>query len=177
MATDIETKIDRAFAKADDFVLCDAVHGSIEDRHDYENIVEGDASVPHDRRVIHYIWGVTGFLETNGFSYYWGVDIDHDFYPVAFEAIGNELQAANIRKSLEVITDRSVLGDYEAVRNFFGSQEKEREAADTFEDFLYGEKADIQEQLSKFIRRRRYSFADLIDEIAPSIEADLEDEG
>ena len=169
-----QNKIDHLFAQADDFTLCDAVHCAIEDQHNYEKIIEGHADVPEDRRIIHYIWGITGFLETNGFSYFWGVDIDHDFYPVAFEAIGNTRQAANIRKSLELITDRSVLGDYQAVESFFGSENDVKTAAASFEDSLYDEKADIQERLSKFIRKHRYSYADLMNQIASSIESELE---
>ena len=64
-----------------------------------------------------------------------------------------------------------MLGDFQEVADFFGSEEKLSEAAQPFEEYLFQGKANIQEALAKYIRQRRYSFDELHEIIHKEINA------
>lgn len=148
-------------AESNDFRVCDAITSAIEEYYGYEVIIKKGASVPKDRLAIHYIYSMTAFLHTNGFDYFWGVSADHDFYAIAFEEIGEDILARLIRDSLSLIVDKTVLGDYDKVTDYFGSREKQSIAAEPFEEALYSRSEQIQSELSKYIRIRRYEFTDI----------------
>lgn len=168
--SDVERQIDSDFAGVNDFTLCEILHGFLEDHYGFERIVWNDPPIPRERRVIHYIRSLTGFLEVNGFSYFWGVDIDHAFVAQAFDEIGDRHQAKNFRDALALITDSAVLGDYNMVNEFFGSSAIQEEIAEPFQQRLYAHDKDIQEKLAHYARRRRYMFADLYDELHKDFE-------
>lgn len=150
--------LESLFAKTNNFYLCDIVYGAIENHYGYTAVIRNTPKVLREHRVIHYVWATTGFLEVNGFSYYWGVDIDHPFYAHAFDAIEAQIQANNIRDALKIVTDKNVLGDYHRVGEFFGSPEMEQAAADPFQRVLFGAHDEIETKLAAYIRKRPQSF-------------------
>ena len=158
---------------ASTFDLCDAVCSAIEEAHGYDSIVSAATTdIPPSRRAIHFVWSLTGFLECNGFHYFWGLNCDHGFYSEAFSKIGMPEHAKNIRDSLSVIVDKGILGDCDTVANWFGSEDAAHEASDRFETFLFAGHDQIEETLANYIRARLPDLSDLYSAITKKLAND-----
>jgi len=162
------SKIDSIFAEATDFELTDAVHGAIEDLYGFDAILEKAKNVPFDRWVVHTVIANTGYFETNGYSYFWGTKHDHHGFAEALKVIGKPILAQIVETSIKKVP-KDILGDWDKVDEYFGSYEKRLEAAIILDAKLINEHPDIVPKVSKYIRKNRIRYYDVIDKIEKSI--------
>ena len=163
------SRIDAVFAKATDFEIVTAAHSAIEDHYGFETILERDPRVPYDRWVVHTISANTGFFETNGYSYFWGSNCDHKGLAESLRVIGRPILARVVEEAI-VMVPGSLLGDWDAVDDFFGGEDERIVAAETMDAKLITEDPGIIDKTSKYIRLHRYSYSDLLDAIDKSID-------
>lgn len=160
--------IDAVFANATDFEIVTAAHSAIEDRYGFETIQKRDPRVPFDRWVAHTVVANTGFFEINGYSYFWGTNHDHQGFAESLRVIGRPILALVIEEAIAMVP-ANMLGDWDAVDDFFGGEAERIAAAETMDAKLITENPGITEKVSKYIRWHRYSYSDLLDAIDKSI--------
>jgi len=152
------------FADCTDFEICDALAMTFEKVYGYDELVQHQKHIPHDRWVIHTIWGCTGLFEGEGYSYFWGSSIDHFGFADALEEIGDPILAKVLRESITLVP-RNILGNWDAVEAHTKSEAAREEAAELMDDKFILENPDILGQLARYARVRRHSFADVLDQI------------
>ena len=162
-------RIDAVFAKATDFEIVTAAQTAIEAHYGFETILERDPRVPYDRWVVHTVSANTGFFETNGYSYFWGTNCDHKGFAESLRVIGRPILAAVVEEAIAMVPE-SLLGDWDAVDDFFGGEDQRIAAAETLDAKLITEDPGITDKTSKYIRLHRYSYSDLLDAIDKSID-------
>jgi hypothetical protein len=59
----------------------------------------------------------------------------------------------------------SLLGNWDAVDEFFGGEDQRIAAAETMDAKLITEDPEINDKVSKYVRLHRYSYLDLLDAI------------
>lgn len=158
------SKIDAVFARATDFEIVTAAHSAIENHYGFETILRRDPRVPFDRWVVHTISANTGLFEGEGYSYFWGSNIDHKGFAEGLRVIGLPILASIIEDAITAVPG-NMLGNWDAVDDFFGGEDQRIVAADTMDAKLITEDPEINDKLSKYVRLHRYSYPDLLDDI------------
>jgi hypothetical protein len=158
------SKIDAVFARATDFEIVTAAHSAIEDCYGFETILQRNPRVPYDRWVVHTIMANTGLFEGNGYSYFWGSSVDHKGFAESLKVIGLPILSRIIEEAITQVPS-SMLGDWDAVDDFFGGEEERIVAADTMDAKLIIENPGITDKASKYVRSHRYSYLDLLEAI------------
>ena len=158
------SRIDAVFARATDFEIVTAAHSAIEDCYGFETILERNPRVPFDRWVVHTVSANTGLFEGEGYSYFWGSNIDHKGFAESLKVIGRPILARVIEEAIAAVPS-SLLGDWDAVDEFFGGEDQRIAAAETMDAKLITENPGITDKLSKYVRLHRYSYLDLLDAI------------
>jgi len=154
--------VNEFFADCTDFELCDALSIVIENHYGFEALQKRAAHIPKERWVIHCIWGNSGFLDGEGYSYLWGSDLDHYGYADALEELGFDILAGIIRDSLALVP-REMLGNWDAVESHTASETARDEAAELMDEKFISDHPDFEGKLGRYVRTRRESFADLLD--------------
>lgn len=162
------SRIDAVFANATDFEIMTAAQTAIEELYGFETILERDPRVPYDRWVAHTVAANSGFFDGEGYSYFWGTNCDHHGYAESLRVIGLPILATIIEESITMVP-ADILGDWDAVDEFFGGEDERIVAAETMDAKLISEDPDIDEKVSKYIRQHRYSYSDLVDAIEKSV--------
>ena len=157
-------RIDAVFAVATDFEIVSATHSAIEDCYGFESILERNPRVPFDRWVVHTISANTGLFENEGYSYFWGSNIDHNGFAESLKAIGLPILASVIEEAIAAVP-KNLLGNWDAVDDFFGGEDQRIAAAETMDAKLITEDPGITDKTSKYVRLHRYSYLDLLDAI------------
>jgi len=158
------SRIDAVFARATDFEIVSATHSAIENCYGFETILQRDPSVPFDRWVVHTISANTGLFEGDGYSYFWGSNIDHKGFAESLRVIGRPILASVIEEAIAAVPG-NLLGNWDAVDEFFGGEDQRIAAAETMDAKLITEDPGITDKASKYIRLHRYSYLDLLDAI------------
>lgn len=162
-------QIDAVFANATDFEIVTAAHLAIEAHYGFETILKRDPRVPYDRWIVHTVTANTGFFEVNGYSYFWGTNCDHPGFAESLKVIGRPILSKIIEEAIAQVP-ATILGDWDAVDDFFGGEDERIAAADTMDAKLITEDpGEIMEKTSKYVRLHRYSYSDLIDAIDKSV--------
>lgn len=156
------------FANATDFEIVTAAHSAIEDLYGFETILERDPSVPYDRWVVHTISANTGLFEGDGYSYFWGTNCDHKGFAESLRVIGLPILAMVVEEAITMVPS-DILGDWDAVDDFFGGEDERIAAAETLDAKLIEEDPGITDKASKYVRLHRYSYSDLLDAIEKSV--------
>ena len=162
------SRIDAVFARATDFEIVTAAHSAIEDCYGFETILQRNPRVPFDRWVVHTISANTGLFEGEGYSYFWGSNIDHKGFAECLKVIGLPILASVIEEAIAAVPN-SLLGNWDAVDEFFGGEDQRITAAETMDAKLITEDPGITDKASKFVRLHRYSYLDLLDAIDKDI--------
>ncbi|HKO96551.1 MAG TPA: hypothetical protein VJU86_06155 [Pyrinomonadaceae bacterium] len=165
---DDNSRIDAVFARATDFEIVTATHMAIENCYGFETILQRNPRVPFDRWVVHTIVANTGLFEGDGYSYFWGSNIDHRGFAECFKVIGLPILAMIIEEAIAAVPTR-LLGDWDGVDDFFGGEDERIVAADTMDEKLITENPGITDKTSKYVRLHRYSYLDLIEAIDTDI--------
>ena len=150
------------FADSTDFELCSNLAVVIENCYSFEALRQHKPGIPHERWVIHGIWSSLGLLECEGYSTFWGSDLDHQGFADGLEEIGFEILASIIRDSIAIVPPE-VLGNWDAVEAHSASEGDRDEAADLMDDKLISSHPDFTGKLARYARDRRHTFADLLD--------------
>jgi hypothetical protein len=156
--------IDSVFADANDFELCDAVTSAIEDRYGFYDLLERHPDIPTDRWAAHAVWGNTGFFECEGYSRFWGSETDQAGFAEAIRMIGFPI-LADILENAILAVPKNILGNHDAVETHVESERIRMELAEQLDSKLISERPDITGKPATFIRYRRASYADLIEQI------------
>ena len=159
---DDNARIDAVFARATDFEIVCAAHSAIEDCYGFETILKRDPRVPFDRWVVHTISANTGLFEGDGYCYFWGSNIDHKGFAESLKVIGRPILARVIEEAITAVPG-NLLGDWDAVDEFFGGEEQRIAAAETMDAKLITENPGITDKTSKYVRLHRYSYLDLLE--------------
>ena len=162
------SKIDAVFARATDFEIVTAAHSAIEAYYGFETILQRDPRVPFDRWVVHTISATSGFFECEGYSYFWGSNIDHKGFAECLKVIGLPILSRVIEEAIASVP-ASLLGDWDAADDFFGGEDARIVAAETMDAKLITENPGITDKASKYVRLHRYSYIDLLG----AIDADI----
>ena len=157
-------RIDAVFARATDFEIVSATHSAIENCYGFETILQRNPRVPFDRWVVHTISANTGLFEGEGYSYFWGSNIDHKGFAESLKVIGLPILASVIEEAIAAVPN-SLLGNWDAVDEFFGGEDQRIAAAETMDAKLITENPEITDKASKYVRLHRYSYLDLLDAI------------
>ena len=155
-------EINDFFADCTDFELCDTLFVVIENTYGFDTLLEHAKHIPHERWVIHCLWGCMGFLDGEGYSYFWGSQLDHAGYAEALEEVGFDILANIIRDSIALVPPK-ILGDWDAVEAHTASETARDEAAEHMDEMFISDHPDYANDLGKYIRTRRQSFGDLLD--------------
>ena len=158
------SRIDAVFACATDFEIVSATHSVIENYYGFESILQRNPHVPFDRWVVHTISANTGLFEGDGYSYFWGSSVDHKGFAESLKVIGLPILSRIIEEAITQVPS-SMLGDWDAVDDFFGGEEERIVAADTMDAKLIIENPGITDKASKYVRSHRYSYLDLLEAI------------
>ena len=150
------------FADCTDFELCDALSVVIETHYGFEKLLQRSPHIPHERWVIHCIWGCTGVLDGEGYSTFWGSQLDHAGYAEALDEIGFPILASIIRDAIALVPSK-VLGNWDAVESHRRSEKARDEAAELMDEKFISDHPEIDRNLARYVRDRRHSFADLLD--------------
>jgi len=156
--------IDAVFARATDFEIVSATHSAIEKSYGFDTILQRNPRVPFDRWVVHTISANTGLFEGEGYSYFWGSNIDHKGFAESLKVIGRPILASVIEEAIAAVPN-SLLGNWDAVNEFFGGEDQRIAAAETMDAKLITENPGITDKASKYVRLHRYSYLDLLDAI------------
>lgn len=162
------SKIDAVFANATDFEIVMAAQSAIEECYGFETILKRDTRVPYDRWVVHTVAANTGLFENEGYSYFWGTNCDHHGFAESLRVIGLPILSTIIEEAIAMVPAK-ILGDWDAVDDFFGGEDERIAAADTMDEKLINENPGITEKISKYVRLHRYSYFDLLDAIEKNI--------
>jgi hypothetical protein len=160
--------LDAIFADANDFELCDAMKAVIEDEYGFDALLERDSRIPQERWIIHTIWGNTGLFGCEGYSIFWGAQIDHAGFAEAMREIRFPILASIIEQAANLVP-LAILGDSRAVDAQRESEDRRTQSADLMDAKLITERPDILGRLATYIRSRRASFLDLADDIHETI--------
>lgn len=155
------SRIDAVFARATDFEIVSATHSAIESCYGFESILERNPRVPFDRWVVHTISANTGLFEGDGYSYFWGSNIDHKGFAESLKVIGLPILASVIEEAIAAVPN-NLLGNWDAVDDFFGGEDQRIAAAETMDAKLITENPGITDKASKYVRLHRYSYLDLL---------------
>ena len=155
------SRIDAVFARATDFEIVSATHSAIESCCGFESILERNPRVPFDRWVVHTISANTGLFEGDGYSYFWGSNIDHKGFAESLKVIGLPILASVIEEAIAAVPN-NLLGNWDAVDDFFGGEDQRIAAAETMDAKLITENPGITDKASKYVRLHRYSYLDLL---------------
>jgi hypothetical protein len=158
------SRIDAVFARATDFEIVGATHSVIENCYGFETILQRNPRVPFDRWVVHTISANTGLFEGDGYSYFWGSNIDHKGFAESLKVIGLPILASVIEEAIAAVPN-NLLGNWDAVDDFFGGEDQRIAAAETMDAKLITENPGITDKASKYVRLHRYSYLDLLDAI------------
>ena len=162
------SRIDAVFARATDFEIVTAAHSAIEDCYGFETILQRNPRIPFDRWVVHTISANTGLFEGEGYSYFWGSNIDHKGFAECLKVIGRPILASVIEEAIAAVPS-SLLGKWDEVDEFFGGEDERIGAAETMDAKLITENPGITDKTSKYVRLHRYSYLDLLDAIDTNI--------
>jgi hypothetical protein len=162
------SRIDAVFAKATDFEIVTGAHSAIEEKYGFETILKRDPSVPYDRWIVHTVSANTGFFECEGYSYFWGTNCDHQGFAESLRVIGLPILAKVIEEAIAMVPS-NLLGDWDAVDDFFGGEDERVAAAETMDGLLITDDPGITDKASKYVRLHRYSYLDLLGAIDKSI--------
>jgi hypothetical protein len=153
--------------------LCNALAGVIEALYGFEALLRREKHIPHERWVIHCLWGCSGFFDCEGYSYFWGTKIDHLGFAEALDEIGLPILAEIIRDYVPLVP-RHLLGDWDAVEAHSESAVARDEAADHMDAKLISEHPDIVGKTAAYARARRSSFVDLLDRLVIDVQTHRE---
>jgi hypothetical protein len=162
-------RLNEVFASAVDFDLCDSLTTVIENRYSQERLLHRDKSIPNERWVIYTVLSYDGFFQCEGYSCFWGANIDHRGYADALDEVGLPILASILRDYYDLVPEK-YLGDFDAVQSDRKSRRKRKIAAEHMDEKLITEAPDIVGKLAAYIRTRRYSFLDCIDDIEQELE-------
>ena len=162
-------RLNEAFAAAVDFDLCSSLTTVFENRYSHERLLHRDKSIPKERWVIHTVLSCDGFFRCEGYSYFWGTSIDHIGYADALDEVGFPILASILRDYYSLVPEKC-LGDWDAVESDHKSREQREVAAEHMDAKLITEAPNIVGRLAAYIRARRYSFLDCIDDIEQELE-------
>jgi hypothetical protein len=151
---------DEVFDTLDDFSICNAVSGGVEDRYGYWHLMTWPTDVPTPCKVTHYIWSTTGFLECEGYARFFTLVCDHDAFPSAMDAIGMTNVAQSIRHALSLVP-QECLGNKDKIIEHFGSWDALRERVDSHEDLLFSSSKPIEVALAVYVRFHKEAFREL----------------
>ena len=160
----MEAQIDKFFAACNDFELCEILTSVLEEYYGFENLKEQSEKIPIDRRLIHFLWGVYGIIEGDGYAAFWAMDCDHSSLVEALKLIRMHILADIAQKSLANIPPDK-LGDWDALVEYFGGDEGFAEAVDLYDAKFINERPDITGNLASYIRLNRYSYCDLVNDL------------
>ena len=158
------SRIDAVFARATDFEIVDATSSAIESCYGFETVLQRSPSVPFDRWVVHTIWANCGLFEGDGYSYFWGSNIDHKGFAESLRVVGLPILGMIIEEAIPQVPGK-LLGNWDAVDDFFGGEDERIAAAETMDAKLITEDPGIAEKVSKYVRLHRYFYLDLLDAI------------
>ena len=113
---------------------------------------------------MHTISANDGLFEGEGYSYFWGSNIDHKGFAESLKVIGLPILASVIEEAIAAVPN-SLLGNWDAVDEFFGGEDQRIAAAETMDAKLITENPGITDKASKYVRLHRYSYLDLLDAI------------
>lgn len=113
---------------------------------------------------MHTISANTGLFEGDGYSYFWGSNIDHKGFAECLRVIGRPILASVIEEAIAAVPG-NLLGNWDAVDDFFGGEDQRIAAAETMDAKLITEDPGITDKASKYVRLHRYSYLDLLDPI------------
>lgn len=153
--------VNEFFADCTDFEICDHLSVVIENLYGFEVLQARAAHIPLERWVIHCIWGSSGFLDGEGYSYFWGSDLDHHGFAEALDEIGFNILAEIVRDSITLVPP-AILGDWDAVESHTASEAAREEAAELMDEKLISDHPDFSGKLARYARDRRHTFADLL---------------
>lgn len=134
-----------------DFDLCELVYDSIDEIHGYDDIIDGKIELTEEERTVFYIWGVGGFIDTNGFVGLWSLSPDYRKLTDSLSLIGKENQASVVSKSLELFKPKAPPVDGLELVDFFGSEEKAQKSAEPFQK-EYWSFGEHEKALAEYIR-------------------------
>jgi hypothetical protein len=165
-------ELNEIFAECTDFELCSTLHSVIEDVYGFEALLQRKEHIPRERWVIHCVIANTGFFDCEGYSYFWGTNLDHRGFAEALDEIGFDILARIIRDYAELVPPE-VLGKWDAVESHTDSEEA-REAAEHMDDKFISEHPNFDEKTARYARARRHSFVDLLDKLVIGLRAHRE---
>jgi hypothetical protein len=88
----------------------------------------------------------------------------HKGFAESLKVIGCPILASVIEEAI-VAVPSSLLGNWDAVDEFFGGEDQRIAAAETMDAKLITENPGITDEASKYVRLHRYSYLDLLDAI------------
>ncbi len=97
---------------------------------------------------MHTISGNTG-LEGDGYSYFWGSNIDHKGFAESLKVIGLPILASVIEEAIAAVPN-SLPGNWDAVDEFFGGEDQRIAAAETMDAKLITENPGTTDKASKY---------------------------
>jgi hypothetical protein len=162
-------EMDEFCADCNDFELCNTLALVIEEFYGFEALLRRERHIPYERWVIHNIWGNVGFFDCEGYSYFWGIDLDHLGYAEALDEIGFDILSRIIRDYIPLVSPED-LGNWDAVEAHIESEDARDEAADHMDDKLINDHPDFVGKTATYARAIRYSFTDLLDKLVPTLE-------
>lgn len=151
---------DEVFDTFNDFSICNAVSGGVEDRYGYWHLMTWPAEVHTPFKVAHYIWSTTGFLECEGYARFFSLACDHNAFHIAMDLIGIKDVAQSIRNALSLVP-QYCLGNKDKLIEHFGSWDKLREVVDSHEDLLYANSKRIEASLAAYVRSHKEALREL----------------
>ena len=166
----METQIDKCFAACNDYELCENLTRVIEEYYGYGNLEAQSENIPEKRRLIHFLWGAFSIIEGDGYTAFWAMDCDHIALVKALKLVQMHTLAEVAQESLENIP-ADKLGDWDALEEYFGGEEKFDKASEVYDNIFITDKPDIKGHLSAYLRLTRYNYVDLVDELETQLTA------
>lgn len=157
------------FAGATDFQICDAVTSAIESEYGFDDLLDRDPSIPVDRWAVHSVWGNTGFFACNGYHQFWSADIDHQGFADALKEVGYPILASILEGSIRLVPSE-ILRYHKAVEAHTESREAREKRAGLMDAKFITENPNFPDKIGAYIRARKESYLDLIDEISDAIQ-------
>ena len=161
------------FAECNDSELCDALCVVIEEVYGFEALLQREEHIPLERWVIHCVGGCTGFFDCEGYSYFWGTNLDHLGFAEALDEVGFDILASIIRDYAALVPP-DVLGNWDAVESHTDSERAREEAAYHMDEKFISEHPDFVGKTAQYARARRHSFVDLLDKLVIRLRAHRE---
>jgi hypothetical protein len=157
-------QINEFFADCTDWELCNVLDLVIENFYGFDSLRHHQPHIPHERWVIHCVWSTSGFLDCEGYWYFWGTDLDQHGYADALEEIGFEILPGILRDSIALVPPE-MLGDWDAMEAHKRSEDAREEDADLMDEKFISNHPDYTGKLARYARDRRFTFADIYDEL------------